>query len=219
MTIGSVNSNSALTSSLQAQGLSTDTIKLVATDLRQVQTAAGSTSSSVDGATVRAALDQKISDDVASGKLSQDDADKIGKALDQMDGTASAGASASSGTAQGGKAGGAPPAGGGGGGGGGSSEKTELSRTVTVSGGVKTTVITYTDGTTETKTQVDVTDKDSSAKGKVDDKADGKDKTGAASAAKDAKKTGASAYDDKTDTTAQDYLAKIEPGSLFDAYA
>lgn len=227
MTIGSIGSNSALTTSLQAQGLSTNAIKLVETDLQQVQTAGGSSSTSVDGATVRAALDQKISDDVASGKLSQDDADKIGKALDQMDGSATANGSATTasagGTAGAGHAGGGAPAGGGGGGG--SSEKTELSRTVTVSGGIKTTVITYTDGTTETKTTVDVTDKDTSAKGKVEDKdkIENKgraDKNGKTSGADTDAKAGDKAVGDPTaDPTTQAYLSQIEPGSLFDAYA
>lgn len=54
-----------------------------------------------------------------------------------------------------GGAGGPPPAGGGGGGGGGDSsdEKTEISRTTTTSGSQTVTVITYSDGSTETTTE------------------------------------------------------------------
>ncbi|MET0365316.1 MAG: hypothetical protein ABW169_11760 [Sphingobium sp.] len=192
--IGSVGASgsNAVVSALQSKGLSQDKIKIVEDDLQEAQAGTSTGSQAVDAKAVRAALDSKIADDVASGTLSEEDAATISKALDEMDGTATSGASASGG-AKG--AGGARPAGGGGGGGGGSEEKTELSRTETVSGGVKTTVITYTDGTTETKTTYGATDTSP--------------KAGSSSA---------SASDQDADA-AQNYLSKIEPGTLFDAYA
>ncbi|HEX7857395.1 MAG TPA: hypothetical protein VF503_27255 [Sphingobium sp.] len=214
MSIGAVGSNTQLATSLQAAGLSSDKIKLVETDLQQAQqSSTASGSSGVDSKAVRATLDKQISADVASGKLSQDDADKIGKALDQMDGTTTA----SGGAGGAGKAGGPP--GGGGGGGGGSTEKTEQSRTVTVAGGVKTTVITYTDGSTETQTAVDFSDADTSSAAKAK-KADEPSKTDdAARAGKSGKSGGSSETAASDDKAVQEYLSKIEPGSLFDAYA
>lgn len=194
MSVNSVNANGTLSSALQAQGLSADKISLVERDLQKAETSVSGGSGltiGVDPGAVRAALDKIIADDVASGKLTQADADKIGEGLDAME------AAASSGTAAGGgSAGAAPGAGGGGGGGGGGSsesEKTELSRTVTVAGGVKTTTILYTDGTSETETAVDLSAQDS---------------TSAASAA--------SASPDKA---TQDYLTTIQSGSLFSTFA
>lgn len=219
MAIGSVSSNNPLTTSLQAQGLSSDAIKLVETDLDAVGGAVStdaSAASSVDSKAIRAALDQKLSDDVASGKLSQDDADKIGKALDQMDGSSDSEDATDSSESGGAAKAGGPP-GGGGGGGGGSTEKTEQSRTVTISGGIKTTVITYTDGTKETKTSI-AQDGDRDSKGKTNEASDKKDAAAAGKTDHSGKPTNEAASK-ADDETAQAYLSQIEPGSLFNAYA
>jgi hypothetical protein len=206
MSIGSIGASAALSSLLQAKGLASDKIDLVEDDLDLAQKASASPTlaTSINGGTVRAALDKQISDDVASGKLSEEDAAKIGEALDQLDGKTT---EAKSGSAPAGGAG--RPAGGGGAGG--TSEKTELSRVVTVSGGITTTIITYTDGTTETETSVATEEdiKSSATKsGKSDDAA--KSKSDAEATAK----PGAT-----SDPSVQDYLAQIEPGSILEAYA
>jgi hypothetical protein len=209
MSIGSIGSSAALSSLLQAKGLASDTIDLIEDDLELAQKAGGSQmlATSINGGTVRTALDKQISDDVTSGKLSEEDAAKIGEALDQLEGKTT---EAKSGSALAGGA--ARPAGGGGGGGaGGSSEKTELSRTVTVSGGITTTIITYTDGTTETETSVATEEdiKSSAAKSGKSEDVD-KSKSGTDATAK----PGAA-----SDPAVQDYLAQIEPGSILEAYA
>jgi hypothetical protein len=71
-----------------------------------------------------------------------------------------------------------------------------MSRTVTISGSTETTIVTYTDGTSETTTSV-ASDADKIKYGKP--------------SATDASATG--------DTAAQDYLSTIEPGSLIDKQA
>lgn len=207
MSIGSIGSSAALSSLLQAKGLASDTIDLVEDDLALAQKASASPTlaTSINGGTVRAALDKQISDDVASGKLSKEDAAKIGEALDQLDGKSTEGKSGSAAPAAGGAG---RPAGGGGGGG--SSEKTELSRVVTVSGGITTTVITYTDGTTETETSV-ATEED------IKSSAAKSGKGGKSDPAADAKS--AQAGEAMADQTMQDYLSQIEPGSILETYA
>jgi hypothetical protein len=190
VSIGSVNSNNALSSALQANGLSADKIALVADDLQQVEQAQGApVNTSVDSASVRQALEKKIDEDVKAGKLSQEDATAIKKTLDDM-----GGASRSTTQASKAAAGGKPHGGGGHGGGGGSSQKTILSEVVTVTGALQTTLITYTDDTTDTETQPvtgDSTPSGSSTGGTT---------------------TG-------PDQTASDYLSTIDPGSLYTAYA
>lgn len=212
MSIGSItsavtsaaSSGSTLASLLQTSGLSADKIKIVEGDLADTQQSlassmSASVSGTVDSTAFRAAIDAKIADDVASGKLTAKDAEAVGKALDQIERAAS-GASASadaSGAASvtAAAAGSARPAGGHDGGGGGDT-KTEVSRVETVVGGIMTTVITYSDGTTETQTSV-TTDPD----------------TGSANAASGAK---AGKSDEQK---AQDYLASLQPGTLFNVMA
>jgi hypothetical protein len=64
---------------------------------------------------------------------------------------------------------GGPPPGGGGGGGGGEADKTEVSRTSTTKGAVTTTVITYSDGSKETKTSYGVAVDDPDTKSSTDE--------------------------------------------------
>lgn len=221
-TIGSTGSNNPLALALKAQGLSGDTIKLVEGDLQAVEESTAAPTSKqapkVDNATVRAALDDKLKADVASGKITQEDADKVNEALDKMDADATNAVSAGGAAAGAAKAGGAGANGGGGGSG--ESEKTEMSRSVTVSNGIKTTVITYTDGTSETETSVDLSDEDTS-KNKVDD-GDDRSKSGDTVKAKPEEKSDPSvsdAYGSPGKDTVQDYLSKIEPGTLFEIHA
>ncbi|QJU60010.1 hypothetical protein HL653_21740 [Sphingomonas sp. AP4-R1] len=194
--ITAASSTSALQTRLVSSGVSTAKAKLVQDDLDSALKATGA-GGTARPASVRAALDQKIAADVASGKLSEADAATIGKALDRM-GDASVAASGDSGAATG-DAGAAQAAGGahggGGGGGGRSAAKTELSRIVTVAGAIKTTVVTYTDGTSETS-------------------------TGAANAEDKARYGHADATDDADpQTKVGTYLAGIAPGSLVEGEA
>lgn len=158
--ISALSAKSVLPSALAANGLSTAKSKIVEADLATAIKSAGSGSASII-APVRAALNERMAADVASGKLSQKDADAVNKTLDGMD-PASGGASSqgAAGTTA------AEPAaqsstdgeseakgGGGGGGGGGAASKTELSRSTVVSGSLETITITYTDGSTTTETE------------------------------------------------------------------
>lgn len=184
--IGAITVTNPLVSKLEANGLSEAKAKLVQSEMDAAvkdATSAGADGSKPDGASVRAALDKRVSADVASGKLSKEDAAEVKTTLDQID--AQSGSNATSGSA---------PSGSvqhGGGGGGGSTSKTELSRTVTISDPIKTTVITYTDGTTKTSTSVATTSDDQ----------------------RYAKPNAAQAS--QQDAT-QSYLSTIEPGSLVD---
>lgn len=195
--ITAASSTTALQTRLVSSGVSTAKAKLVQDDLDSAIKAVGG-DGSTKPASVRAALDQKIAADVASGKLSEEDAATIDKALDRM-GDASVAASGESGSASSQTT--AVPAGGGqggggGAGGGGSASKTELSRIVTVAGAIKTTVITYTDGTSETSTS-------------------------AASSEDKARYGHAAAAEADTDPQAKvgAFLASVTPGSLMDAEA
>jgi len=109
------------------------------------------------------------------------------------------------------KGGGAPPAGGGGGDSGGSSSsssssKTELSRSATTSGTVTTTVITYTDGTKETKISSGGSDTSGSAK----------DSKSSADTLLDLMKEASSSSDS---SSATDYLKQLLAGGLVDVKA
>lgn len=206
MSIGSItsavtsaaSSGSTLASLLQTSGLSADKIKIVEGDLADTRQSlassmSASVSGTVDSTAFRAAIDAKIADDVASGKLTAKDAEAVGKALDQIEGAAS-GASAS--TDASGAASVTAAAAGGHGGGGGGDTKTEVSRVETVAGGIMTTVITYSDGSTETQTSV-TTDPDTGS-------------TNATSGTKTGK---------SDEQKAQDYLASLQPGTLFNVMA
>ncbi len=192
MAVSAVGSSMSLTSALQNKGLTADKAQLVQKEVVQSVAASTDLGGMVDGEQVRAKLDKRLSADVKSGKLTEEDAAAVTKLLDETDEIEVDGADvtvADTGEAKGSSpAGGAKGAGPGGGGGGGSTEKTELSRTVDIVGSIKTTTIKYTDGTSETKSAF-TTDK--SPKDKVADK----------------------------DANAKSWLANIEPGSLVDKLA
>ena len=91
MTISSVTATNPLLKQLEANGLSADKAKLVATDLAAATaTTAGNTGTVTSSVSVRAALDTRIAADVSSGKLSKDDAAAVKKTLDQVDAQSSA---------------------------------------------------------------------------------------------------------------------------------
>ena len=206
MSITAIGSSSDLSSMLRTSGLSADKIEIVQKDVEDLQ---NSTSISVSGAqsldseSFRKALESRIDSDVEAGKLSEEDGDAVKQALglndtgsaDGAEGTGSETADAASEASASGGAGRA----GGGGGGGGEAEKAEVSRTETVSKGVKTTVIVYDDGSSETTTSFT---SDPDTKPSSD--------SGSTTSAEAAKAYGQGA---------EAYLSAIEPGTLFDVQA
>lgn len=148
-----------------------------------------STSDAVDAATVRATLDQRINQDLASGTLSSSDAVAVRLTLDEIDAQSIATADQtnaanstqtdSTDAVQAGTNTAASQ----------SAVRTVLSETVTVAGSVKTTVITYSDGTSETSTTV--------------------------ATPEDILQYGTAAEQEAAQATAMKYLATIEPGTLF----
>lgn len=209
MSLSVAGSNNDLSTLLRTSGLSADKVAVVQKDVEDLQKSSPSISASVtqplDSEAFRKALESRIDSDVQSGKLSAGDGDTVKQALglnetsaaDGSSGTASgstgttttAAAAAGSGQAAGPR---------GGGGGGGSTEKTEVSRTETVSKGVKTTIILYDDGSTDTQTTFTA---DPDTKTSND--------TGASSA------EAAQAYGQGADA----YRKTLEPGTLFDVKA
>ncbi|WP_068090177.1 hypothetical protein [Novosphingobium rosa] len=160
-----------------------------------------SASDTVDAATVRATLDQRIAQDVASGTLSDSDAAAVRLTLDEIDGGASqtsattssqqsntnnnasaVQASADNATVNG------------------TAARTVLTQTVTIEGGVMTTVTFYSDGTQETTTTV-ATPEDVLNYG---DQSQIQQQNAAQAAAQ---------------ATATQYLATIEAGTLFNQLA
>lgn len=189
ISLGTGGTTNPLLRTLEAQGLSATKAGLVGKDLEAslTQVSGSISSGKPDVAAVRDVLDKRIADDVSSGALSQEDAAKINKTLDTMQADASGGTdtdAAAPVTSQ------AKGSGAHGGGSGGAASKTEASRTVTVAGGMKTTTITYTDGSTETTTAI-------------------------ASSADDAK--AAEAHPSAVEANATNaYAPQIAPGSLVD---
>ena len=188
MSLSIFSSTSPLLNALQAKGLSAGKASLVEDEVvdavAEVVGASPAPNMAVDMATLRASLDKRIDADVASGKLSAQDAAAVKKTLDDVgqvmvvDGEDEDGETPQADAPRGG--GGAPA----------EDSKTELSSSVTVSGNIKTTLTTYTDGTSDSKTSV-ASDADMKRYAKA-----------------------AAAYAPPPET-AQSYLASIEPGTLF----
>lgn len=199
---------------LEANGLSDAKANLVGNDLvTAFEQATPDSSGSVSASDIRAKLDAQIASDVAAGKLTQSDADAVTKTLDQIQGQPSdtdthtdAGTGATAAPADVTSAseaaitdGSDVSAGGGGGGGGGGSSKTEIGESITVSGSIKTTTITYSDGTTLIET-AEATQADQQKYGKKNVEA-------------------VEAEANKQASTANAYLSQTKPGSLFDLAA
>lgn len=210
MSISAIGSSGDLSSILRTSGLSADKIAVVQKDVQDLQEStspsiSASGTSSLDSESFRKALESRIDSDVESGKLSEQDGTAVKQALGltdaaSADGSADADADGDTTDAAAGTAasGGAGRAGGHGGGGGGTAEKTEVSRTETVSKGVKTIVILYDDGSSETQTSF-TSDPDTKPS----------NDTGASSA------EAAQAYGQGADA----YLKTLDPGTLFDVKA
>ena len=203
MSIASIGSRDAaysalLSSRLQAQGLSSQKTALVLGDakvaLEKVQAVR---SGPPDKAAIRDALESRIAADVASGKLTEEDAKTVNATLDQIDPNGPPDRQAQGPEGHGGQGKGGGPHGGGGGDG--SANKTELSETVTVTGKLKKTTILYTDGTSESTTKV------------LSDSA--KDSKYVKSPVYDLMK--ASAETTGADAKTRNYLSTLDPGSLF----
>lgn len=196
-----------MASRLQSEGLSVRKTALVLSDAKvALDKVSAVRRGPIDKAAMRDALESRIAADVASGKLSKEDAQTVKSTLDQIDqqGIAPDQANGSSGASPGDGAGGKGPHGGGHGGGGdggadSSANKTELSETVTLMGKLKKTTILYTDGTSETTTKV------------LSDTP--KDQKLVKSAVYDLMKANASTSDASSQT--KNYLATLDPGSLF----
>lgn len=141
-----------LAADLEKNGLSPTTAAAVSKEIdAAVQSSSTDSSGRPDRTSVRANIDAKIKADVQSGTLTQEQADMVTKTLDAMDQKLSQ----QGGPPAGGPPVGGPPPGGGDQGGGessSSSSKTEISESSVVSGGMKTTTVVYSDGSTETTT-------------------------------------------------------------------
>jgi hypothetical protein len=203
MSVASIGTRDAaysalLSSQLQARGLSAQKTALVLGDakvaLEKVQAVRNGPP---DKAAIRDALESRIAADVASGKLTEEDAKTVNATLDQIDPKSPPDQQPQGPAGHGGKGGG--PHGGGGEGGGGAANKTELSETVTVTGKLKKTTILYTDGTSESTTTV-LTDSV-------------KDSKYIKSPVYDLMK--ASAETTGADAKTRNYLSTLDPGSLF----
>ena len=164
MAVASVNASmpyqsASLVSNLKANGLTAEKANLAAADVQgAIQQVGMAQRGPANKAAITEALQQRISADVASGKLSTSDAAAVYKTFEQMDPAK-----------QNGGAGGPPPSDGSapppskgagsqhGGAAGGAAQdpstKVILSQTDLVIGNLQTMMIIYTDGTSDTKTQ------------------------------------------------------------------
>lgn len=199
--ISATSSSTDLTSLLRASGLSLKAAEVVQDDVDQLQptiSTSSSTAQTLDSESFRRALSARIDSDVSNGDLTDEEAKAVKQTLGleeqittgSSDETSDDGSSGSSTVSSGQSA--APAGGGGGGGGGGEEQKTEVSRTETIAKGVKTTIIVYDDGTTETQTSF-TTDPDT----RPANEEEGRD------------------FSKRTES----YLSSIDPGTLFSVYA
>jgi len=150
-----------LLSDLEKNGLSDATASTVSSQIESVvQSAKSSGSGKPDPTSVREAINQKLSEDVQNGTITQDEADKVTSTLDQFEAQMKQGGGAG-GPPPGG---GAPPAGGGGDASSSSSSSSSSSTTVvsttstTSAAGVTTTTTTYADGSKNTSTSYNASD-------------------------------------------------------------
>jgi hypothetical protein len=133
MSISSLNAsssyNNALAAALAKNGKSSNATSQSSSATEATANSSGGVGTPPDPKAMRAALDKQLESDVQSGKITQDDADKITAALDKFEANMKAngpqGGGRPSGPPPGGGAGGPPP-GGGAGGASGSSSKSAL---------------------------------------------------------------------------------------------
>ena len=208
-----------LVSQLTSNGLTAEKASLVATEATAAfQSAGNMRPGPAHKETVKAALEQRISADVASGKLSAEDAKAVYKTFEELDPAKQNGGQGPDG------AGGPPPGGPGGpppgGGTGGpppggsakgasgsgqdssSTNKTTVSETTTIIGEIEFTKVVYSDGTTETTQQ--------NVGGNNEDKSGIKAQNNSSAQ---------SNKDTEVLKMIKQYLASLEPGTLFDRAA
>ena len=209
-----------LVSQLASNGLTAEKASLVATEATAAFQSAGNMSAGpAQKETVKAALEKRISADVASGKLSAEDAKAVYKTFEELDPAKQNGGQGpvgAGGPPPGGRPGGPPPGGGAGGpppGGGAqgpsgsgqdssSTNKTTVSETTTIIGEIEFTIVVYSDGTTETTQQNVGGTKDNNAGTKAQNNSSTQ-----------------SNKDTEVLNMFKQYLASLEPGSLVDRTA
>ncbi len=133
MSVSSLNGYNAynpLAAALAKSGASSSATSQVSSEAETLAKSTSTNGTPPDPQAMRAALDKQIASDVQSGTISQDDADKISAALDQLDSQLKSGGPRGggrpSGPPPGGGAGGPPPGGGAGDPKGASSSKSAL---------------------------------------------------------------------------------------------
>jgi len=164
MAVASINASmpyqsASLVANLKANGLTAEKANLAAADVQgAIQQVGMAQRGPANKAAITEALQQRISADVASGKLSASDAAAVYKTFEQMDPAKQNGGAGGPPPPEGSapplsKGAGSPHSGGSGGAAQDSSTKVILSQTALVRGNLETMMNIYTDGTSETKTQ------------------------------------------------------------------
>ena len=209
MAVASVNASmpyqsASLVSNLKANGLTADKANLAAADVQgAIQQVGMVQRGPANKAAITEALQQRISADVASGKLSTSDAAAVYKTFEQMDPAKQNGGAGGPPPPEGSAP---PPSKGAGSQHGGAAQdpstKVILSQTDLVIGNLQTMMIIYTDGTSDTKTQPVSNDaklytKSSAANGQ-------------------AISVDGNANSNMSGSKVQSYLSTIQAGSLFD---
>jgi len=213
MAVASINASmpyqsASLVANLKANGLTAEKANLAAADVQgAIQQVGMAQRGPANKAAITEALQQRISSDVASGKLSTSDAAAVYKTFEQMDPAKQNGGAGAPPPPDGSapppsKGAGGPNGGGADGAGQDSSTKVILSQTDLVIGNLQTMMIIYTDGTSDTKTQPVSNDaklytKSSAANGQ-------------------AISVDGNANSNMSGSKVQSYLSTIQAGSLFD---
>ena len=213
MAVASINASmpyqsASLVANLKANGLTAEKANLAAADVQgAIQQVGMAQRGPANKAAITEALQQRISADVASGKLSTSDAVAVYKTFEQMDPAKQNGGAGAPPPPDGSapppsKGAGGPNGGGADGAGQDSSTKVILSQTDLVIGNLQTMMIIYTDGTSDTKTQPVSNDaklytKSSAANGQ-------------------AISVDGNANSNMSGSKVQSYLSTIQAGSLFD---
>ena len=209
MAVASVNASmpyqsASLVSNLKANGLTADKANLAAADVQgAIQQVGMVQRGPANKAAITEALQQRISADVASGKLSTSDAAAVYKTFEQMDPAKQNGGAGGPPPPEGSAP---PPSKGAGSQHGGAAQdpstKVILSQTDLVIGNLQTMMIIYTDGTSDTKTQPVSND--------------AKFYTKSSAANGQAMSVDGNANSNMSGSKVQSYLSTIQAGSLFD---
>ena len=209
MAVASINASmpyqpASLVSNLKANGLTAEKANLAAADVQgAIQQVGMAQRGPANKAAITEALQQRISADVASGKLSTSDAAAVYKTFEQMDPAKQNGGAGGPPPPEGSAP---PPSKGAGSQHGGAAQdpstKVILSQTDLVIGNLQTMMIIYTDGTSDTKTQPVSND--------------AKFYTKSSAANGQAMSVDGNANSNMSGSKVQSYLSTIQAGSLFD---